>query len=145
MLHGMTATVPDDLRVALDRLADALRSIFTGDPAPYAALWAPGAQPTLFGAWGTVERGHDAVTRTFTWVASRFSDGEDCRPNHLVVDWSGDLAYAAGFEEGQARVDGGPPAPLNLRVTHVLRRIDGEWRLVHRHADHPPRDQRHPA
>ena len=27
---------------------------------------------------------------------------------------------------------------MTLRVTHVLRRIDGEWRLVHRHADFPP-------
>jgi len=28
---------------------------------------------------------------------------------------------------------------MTLRVTHVLRRIDNEWRLVHRHADsHPP-------
>ena len=28
------------------------------------------------------------------------------------------------------------------RVTHVLRRIDGRWWLVHRHADFPPADQR---
>jgi hypothetical protein len=27
-------------------------------------------------------------------------------------------------------------------VTHVLRRIDGRWWLVHRHADFPPVDQR---
>ena len=27
---------------------------------------------------------------------------------------------------------------MTLRVTPVLRRIDGEWRLVHRHADFPP-------
>jgi ketosteroid isomerase-like protein len=31
---------------------------------------------------------------------------------------------------------------MTLRVTHVLRRFDGEWRLVHRHADYPPRDER---
>jgi len=63
-------------------------------------------------------------------------------PGYRVVDWSGDLAYTVGFEEGEVRVDGGPPSPMTLRVTHVLRRIDGEWRLVHRHADHPPCDER---
>ena len=32
-----------------------------------------------------------------------------------------------------------------IRVTHIYRRIDGDWRLVHRHADFPPRDQRNTA
>src|SRR6478735_7565565 len=70
----MTATttdLPADLRRALDRVAAALSAMFAGDPAPYAALWAPGAQPSLFGAWGPTEKGHDAVVRTFPWVASR--------------------------------------------------------------------------
>ena len=31
---------------------------------------------------------------------------------------------------------------MTIRVTHVLRRIDGEWMVVHRHADFPPADQR---
>jgi ketosteroid isomerase-like protein len=137
-----TPAVPADLRAALDRVADALTAMFTGDPAPYAALWAPGAQPTLYGAWGPIEKGHEALMRTFTWVGSRFSDGVACRPRYEVVDCSGDLAYTVGFEEGEVRVDGGPLSTMTLRVTHVLRRVDGEWRLVHRHADFPPRDQR---
>ena len=82
------------------------------------------------------------VVTTFDWVASRFSDGIGCRPSYEVVDWSGDLAYTVGHEEVQVRVDGGPSVPMTLRVTHVLRRVDGEWRLVHRHADHPPEDPR---
>jgi ketosteroid isomerase-like protein len=134
--------LPADLHAALDRVADALAAMFTGDPEPYATLWAPGHQPTLFGAWGPCDKGHQTLMTTFRWVASRFSDGQSCRPRYRVVDWSGDLAYTVGFEEGEVRVDGGRLVPMTLRVTHVLRRIDGEWRLVHRHADYPPRDQR---
>jgi hypothetical protein len=26
---------------------------------------------------------------------------------------------------------------MTIRVTHIYRRIDGEWYLVHRHADFP--------
>lgn len=136
-----TPAVPDDLQAALDRLADALAAIGAGDPGPYAALWAPGPDVTLFGAWGPIERGHADVTRTFEWVGSRFSGGA-LVPSYELVYVSGDLACTVGFEEGTVRVDGGEPFVMRIRATHVLRRIDGEWRLVHRHADFPPRDER---
>jgi ketosteroid isomerase-like protein len=38
-------------------------------------------------------------------------------------------------------IDGGPPQPINMRVTHIYRLEDGEWKLVHRHADFAPADQ----
>jgi hypothetical protein len=50
-----------------------------------------------------------------------------------------------GFERGEVVVDGGAPRPMTIRVTHIDRCVDGEWRLVHRHADFPPEDQRSPA
>ena len=34
------------------------------------------------------------------------------------------------------------PTSMTIRVTHIYRRIDGEWYLVLRHADFPPSDQR---
>jgi ketosteroid isomerase-like protein len=136
-----TMTIPQDLAETLDRLAAALSAMGTGDPGPYAALWADSADATLYGAWGPMERGHDAVTTTFRWVGSRFSGGP-LVPAHHVVGVSGDLAYTVGTEQGTVRVDDGEPFVMTLRVTHVLRRIDGRWWLVHRHADFPPVDQR---
>lgn len=133
--------LPGDLAEALDRLADALAAMGHGDPAPYAALWPHDPDVTLFGAWGPIERGHEAVTGTFRWVASRFSGGPIV-PHHDVVVHSGELAYTVGLEYGEVRVDGGPPRPMTLRVTHILRSIDGDWRVVHRHADYPPVDPR---
>jgi len=41
-----------------------------------------------------------------------------------------------------AVVDGGPMRDMVIRVTHIYGRIDGDWKLVHRHADFPPPDQR---
>ena len=134
-------TVPADLQLALDRLTEALAAIGSGDPAPYAALWPDREDVTLFGAWGPTERGHADVTRTFNWVASRFSGGPIV-PEHEVVHVDGDLAVTVGRERATLRVDGGEPGPMTLRVTHVLRRIDGDWWVVHRHADYPPTDPR---
>jgi ketosteroid isomerase-like protein len=133
-----------DLALALDRVAGALADMGAGHPGPYAACWAPSEGTTLFGAWGTVEKGHDALTRTFEWVGSRFSDGK-LVPEYDVVDLSGDLAYTVGFERGTVRVDGGEPHPMTIRVTHVYKRIEGDWHIVHRHADYPPPDPRRPS
>ena len=130
-----------DFAKALQRLADALAAMGAGDPVPYAALWDRSQDVTLFGAWGPIEKGHEAVTRTFEWVGSRFSDGA-LRPTHDVVHVAGDLACTVGSEHGVVRIDGGEPLTMALRVTHLFRRVDGEWRLVHRHADIPPADQR---
>jgi ketosteroid isomerase-like protein len=50
---------------------------------------------------------------------------------------SGDLAYTVGLEHTSATVEGAPRT-YTLRVTHVYRREDGAWRIVHRHGDAPP-------
>jgi ketosteroid isomerase-like protein len=62
-----------------------------------------------------------------------------------VAFTSGDRAYTVGFERGEVVVDDGPRRPMTIRVAHIYRRIDGAWRLVHRHADFPPADQRQGA
>jgi ketosteroid isomerase-like protein len=49
---------------------------------------------------------------------------------------SGDLAYTVAIERSEVRVAGqDKPAPMALRVTHIFRKEDGAWKLVHRHAD----------
>jgi len=46
------------------------------------------------------------------------------------------LAYATAIETIRVRLDGmDHPVAWSNRVTHVFRREDGEWRLVHRHAN----------
>jgi hypothetical protein len=50
---------------------------------------------------------------------------------------AGALAYTLGYERFSLSLDGGPVQPHTLRVTHVYRREDGEWKVVHRHADAP--------
>ena len=50
---------------------------------------------------------------------------------------SGDLAYTVGHEHNRVKVDG-ELGTYTLRVTHIYRREDGQWRIVHRHGDIPP-------
>ena len=40
--------------------------------------------------------------------------------------------------EHKTLVADGAEATYTLRVTHIYRREDGCWRIVHRHGDRPP-------
>jgi ketosteroid isomerase-like protein len=122
---------------ALARTAEVLRAMGRGDPAPYRSCWAAVDDVTLFGAFGTIEHGYDDVMATLDWVASRFSEGA-LVPEYDLVHVGADTAHTVGFERGVVRVDGGEPGEITIRVTHVYRRLDGDWRIVHRHGDHPP-------
>ena len=133
-----------NLTEALERVTAALAAMGSGDPQPYIDCWAESEEATLFGAWGPIEKGYQQLTETFRWVGNRFKSGQ-LVPENTVVFASGDLAYTVGFERGEVVVDGGIPRPMTLRVTHIYRRFGDEWRLVHRHADFPPEDQRQGA
>jgi len=132
----------EDLDDALRAMTAALTAIRQGDAQPYIDRWSTADDVTLFGAWGPIEQGRDRLEQTFNWVSSRFGPTGDCRQDLSSVHVSGDLAVTIGMERGPATVDGGEPREMVIRTTHVYRREDGEWRLVHRHADFPPPDQR---
>jgi ketosteroid isomerase-like protein len=81
-------------------------------------------------------------------LATRFSNLTDYRFELVAAGASGDLAYTVGYEHMSFSMDGVPVQPWTLRVTHVYRRENGEWKTVHRHADAhrstsplPPRPQ----
>jgi len=130
---------------ALRRTEAAVAAMRSGDPEPYIACWAESEDATLFGAWGPIEKGSQALFDTFRWVGCRYAG--DPMPvkatvEHTVVASSGDLAYTVGFERGPVRVDREREDEMVIRVTHIYRRTDRGWKLIHRHADFPPPDQR---
>ncbi len=136
----------DDFRAStLARQAEAEKALVLGDPAPRLAMWSRRDPVSLFGAWGPCQTGWDKLSRTFRWVASRLSNASDFRYDVEVADVSGDLAYAVGYERFNGSIDGGPVTPMTVRVTHVYRREDGEWKIVHRHGDFAPVDESLPA
>ena len=137
----------DDFRTkTLVRQAEAEEAMVLGDPAPRMELWSRREPVTLFGAaTGECRTGWDELSRIFRWVASTFSDVSDFRFDVEVAGVSGDLAYTVGYERFNGSIDGGPVAPMTVRVTHVYRRENGVWRIFHRHGDSTPVDESPPA
>ncbi len=133
----IAATIPRQIR--------AEEAIHNGDPAPRLKMWSTRDPVTLFGAWGPCRSGSAEVSRISRWVASRFSSCARYDLEIITAGVSGDLAYTVGYERSSRSVDGGPVEPSTLRVTHVYRRENGEWKIVHRHGDFAPIDESPPA
>ena len=120
----------------LPRQRAAEQAIHNGDAEPRIALWSRTDPVTVFGAKMS-SSGWADLEPMFRNVASWFSDSAEYEFEVIAAGASGDLAYTVGYERNQVKVDG-EPRTYTLRVTHVYRREDGQWRIVHRHADVPP-------
>jgi quercetin dioxygenase-like cupin family protein/ketosteroid isomerase-like protein len=138
----MTNRITDEVDLfrstILARHIEAEEAFVNGDPQPRMELWSKRDPVTLFGAIGMSESGWEALSHTFGWVATRFSKVSDFRIEVELVEVSGDLAYVLWFERFEGSIAGRPVEPVTVRVTHAYRREEGEWKIVHRHADNPP-------
>jgi ketosteroid isomerase-like protein len=127
---------PDNfLAKTLARHVAAVEAAHNGDPSPFLDMWSTKDPVTLLGARGPGLSGWEQVTRRQRSVFSRFSNGTPVDFELVATDLSGDLAYTVGYERSSLSVEGGPVELNTLRVTHIYRRENGDWKLVHRHAD----------
>ena len=110
-------------------------AIHDGDPEPRKALWSHEDPVTVLGAFGVAASGWSERREVFDWLATVFTGCESFELEIIAAGLSGDFAYTVGYERSVAAREGGPMRPNKLRVTHVYRRENGEWKIVHRHGD----------
>ncbi|HSD90875.1 MAG TPA: nuclear transport factor 2 family protein [Kofleriaceae bacterium] len=123
-----------------EKVRAATLALMNGDREPWAALWSRRADVSLFGGWGGHERGWDELAERWKMVEGRYRSGT-VEIERITEHIHGDLAVTVEFLRSNASFSNGSSGPVALRVTHVCRREDGEWRLVHRHADEQMRLQ----
>jgi ketosteroid isomerase-like protein len=128
-------SIPDDFQQFVDQVKAAISQFITGNAASFKACWSHADDVTICGGWGAYEQGWEQVGPRLDWAAARFLGGT------LTYEWlaqgmSGDLAYTIWLEKNVVRVVGqGDRGPVVLRVTHLYRREEGSWKIIHRHAD----------
>ena len=134
--QGATAmTDTPSFERALARLRAALADVANGDVAAIKALYAQTEEATSFYGWGGYEKGWEAVSRRWDWAGKQFNGGT-VRHENLTAVVTAELAYTTDIETFETAVEGmDGPARWSNRVTHVFRLIDGDWRLIHRHAN----------
>ena len=130
----MTSQAPT-FAAAIARLHAAMAKVANGDISDIKALYAHTDDATSFYGWGGYEKGWEAVSKRWDWAGRQFKGGTVSYENVTTV-MSSELAYTTDIETFEARMEGmEQPARWSNRVTHIFRLEDGEWRLVHRHAN----------
>lgn len=109
--------------------------VANGDTSAIRALYSHSAEATSFYGWGGYEKGWEAVSRRWDWAGEQFQGGTVSYQNVTTVV-AAELAFTTDIETFKVRMAGmDAPTQWSNRVTHVFRVEQGEWRLLHRHAN----------
>jgi ketosteroid isomerase-like protein len=120
---------------AIARLHAAMAAVANGDTTAIKALYAHSDDATSFYGWGGYEKGWAAVEQRWAWAAQQFKGGT-VRHDNVTTVVTPELAYTTDIETFEVKMDGmDQPTRWSNRVTHIFRLEDGEWRLLHRHAN----------
>ena len=115
---------------------EASRSFVNGDVAPLDTLSTHVSPATIFGPQGDCVSGANKVNAANAVGAKMFESGSDSSFEILQMGANDEMAYWAGMQRSTVQMKGNLNAiPMDLRVTEIFRLEDGEWKLVHRHAD----------
>lgn len=132
-----------DLQDFLARHKEATIRMINGDGSSWRELASHADDATLFPPFGGVERGWAQVGARYEVAAARrrtSRSGEATLDIEVIASGvSGDLAYVVSLERSLFHEEGSEALrPGFTRVTHILRREQGRWVLLHRHMDHLP-------
>lgn len=121
---------------AMTRLLAAQRDFVNGDASGLQRLYSHREDVSVMGGFGGFERGWAEVGPRLAWAASHFHGGNYSQ-QEISATVGADHACLVSIERRARRpgTDGRPIPVMELRATQTFRREEGEWRLVHRHAD----------
>lgn len=126
-------TTFEDFLAARERTSTAF---VDGDAGPLLGISVDTDPATIYPPTGVVVVGADAVNAGNAAGAKTFAPGAENRFDILHSGSDGDLAYWTGVQRSTVVLKAQPePVEMTLRITELFRRVDGQWKLFHRHAD----------
>jgi ketosteroid isomerase-like protein len=126
----------DDVDELIEQFHLAQGEVVNGNPEPVKRLVSHRDDVTLANPLGPPVRGWEQVAEATERATSQFTDGEIVGYEIIEKYVTPELAYVVEIERGEAKVGGREQTtPWALRATMIFRPEDGEWKVVHRHAD----------
>ena len=135
--HAEEVVFDPSLRAFLTQFEEGTSRFINGDPTAWKRHASKRDDVTIMGAWGGYEKGWKEAGARYDAVAGRLKEsGAKVRVEYLSSGVSGDLAYTVAIERSAVqRIGHDARAQTALRVTHIFRKEEGAWKLVHRQAD----------
>ena len=129
-------TAVEDVDQLIEQYDLAVNEFLKGNPEPVLELWSRRDDVTLANPYGGVAHGWEQVVEASEHAASTSRDGELVRVEVVEKYVSAELAYIVVIERAMAKIGAREEiTPFALRVTMIFRLEEGEWKVVHRHAD----------
>ncbi|WP_338730062.1 nuclear transport factor 2 family protein [Haladaptatus sp. DJG-WS-42] len=125
------------VRAASDRFYKALGQMASGDADSMEEIWSHREDVTTMHPIGGREVGWEAVKEPWKAVAGLAEKGEVTRTDQFIRVM-GDVAYELTTEEVSMTL-GGETLDSAYRATNIYCLEDGEWKIVHHHADLDPK------
>jgi steroid delta-isomerase-like uncharacterized protein len=117
-----------NLRLATDRFVN-------GDNTDWKAMCSNQPDVSVAGRAGGFEVGWPEVEKRYDWVRDQYVAGD---LSYETTNWyvAGNLGFILEIARGEILLKGKQaPEHIDVRITHILRREEGQWKLLHRHAD----------
>ena len=127
----------EDVDRLIEQFQLSMDGFLKGDPEPTKRVFSHRDDVTLANPYGPPARGWEEVAAVGERAATQFRDGEIVGFETIEKYVTDELAYIVRVERARAKVGGSEDlTPITLRVTMIFRpEEDGEWKIVHRHAD----------
>jgi ketosteroid isomerase-like protein len=126
----------DDVDRLIEQYQLGLEEFVKGNPEAVKKLFSHRDDVTLANPLGPPARGWEQVTKAIEHAASNIRDGEITSFDVISKLVTAELAYIVWIERQKAKMGARQDVtPVDLRVTMIFRPEDGEWKVVHRHAD----------
>jgi ketosteroid isomerase-like protein len=126
----------DDVDELIEQYHRVQREFVKGNPEPVKNLFSRREEVTLANPYGPPVRGFDEVAKAVEHAASLRSDGTFLGWQIVAKYITAELAYVVQIERARAKIGAREDiTPIAVRATMIFRSEDGEWRIVHRHAD----------
>jgi ketosteroid isomerase-like protein len=99
-------------------------------------LWSQREDVSLANPYGPPVRGWDKITEVVEHAASLRRGGKTISFETVAKLVTPELAYVVEIEQAESKVgDREEITPYAVRATNIFRPEEGEWKIVHRHAD----------
>jgi ketosteroid isomerase-like protein len=125
-----------DFQQFMKHREDVGRAYVNGNAEPLSHIVTHVSPATFLGPQGGHQEGAQKVATKYEHDAMAFNTGGDSSFEVLAMEASEAFGYWTGIQRAKAHMKGQADAvSMSLRITEVFRREDGEWKMVHRHAD----------